>query len=198
MKAYYNQQKISSSFINFFSNIFSLSKPLLKNLAFIITGMISAESVVTSDFSRKLKDNFSSISIDSMERRFRRFFASFSSYAYSSFELLIKHIISNFSLVHSNKVVISLDHMLCKDKFTILLFSLRIGKQGIPIWFRCFKGFNSSDAYSLTLINQGISFCSSLFPSSRFHVVFLADRWFTFPDILSHIQKLRLFLLLSR
>lgn len=198
MKAYYNQQKISSSFINFFSNIFSLSKPLLKNLAFIITGMISAESVVTSDFSRKLKDNFSSISIDSMERRFRRFFASFSSYAYSSFELLIKHIISNFSLVHSNKVVISLDHMLCKDKFTILLFSLRIGKQGIPIWFRCFNGFNSSDAYSLTLINQGISFCSSLFPSSRFHVVFLADRWFTFPDILSHIQKLRLFLLLSR
>lgn len=198
MKAYYNQQKISSSFINFFSNIFFLSKPLLKNLAFIITGMISAESVVTSDFSRKLKDNFSSISMDSMERRFRRFFASFSSYAYSSFELLIKHIISNFSLVHSNKVVISLDHMLCKDKFTILLFSLRIGKQGIPIWFRCFKGFNSPNAYSLTLINQGISFCSSLFPSSRFHVVFLADRWFTFPDILSHIQKLRLFLLLSR
>ena len=57
MKAYYNQEKIASSLRNFFKK-FSISKPLLKNLCYIILAMISAESVVTSDFSRKLKDYF--------------------------------------------------------------------------------------------------------------------------------------------
>ena len=52
MKAYYNQEKIASSLRNFFKK-FSISKPLLKNLCYIILAMISAESVVTSDFSRK-------------------------------------------------------------------------------------------------------------------------------------------------
>ena len=95
MKAYYNQEKISSSLRNFFKK-FSISKPLLKNLCYIILAMISAESVVTSDFSRKLKDNFSLIHLESIERRFRRFFNSFSSISYSLFETFIKHIISKF------------------------------------------------------------------------------------------------------
>ncbi len=79
MKAYYNQEKIASSFRNFFKK-FSISKPHLKSLSYIITGMISAESVVTSDISRKLKDDFSFIHLESIERRFRRFFKSFSSF----------------------------------------------------------------------------------------------------------------------
>ena len=130
MKAYYNQEKIASSLQKFFKN-FSISKPHLKSLSYIIVGMISAESVVTSDFSRKLKDNFSLIHLESIERRFRRFFLSFSSVAYSFFESFISYIISHFCGTHSNNrnVHISFDHMFCKDKFTILLFSLRIGKQ---------------------------------------------------------------------
>lgn len=128
MKSYYNQDKISSSFFNFFSN-FSISKPHLKSLSFILIGMISAESVVTSDFSRKLKDSFSLILLESIERRFRRFFQSFSSVAYSFFESFISYVISHFSVTHNHTVHISFDHMFCKDKFTILLFSLRIGKQ---------------------------------------------------------------------
>lgn len=52
MKSYYNQEKIASSFYKFFSK-FSLSKPHLKSLCYAIIGMIVAESVVTSDFSRK-------------------------------------------------------------------------------------------------------------------------------------------------
>lgn len=57
MKSYYNQEKIASSFYKFFSK-FSLSKPHFKSLCYAIIGMIVAESVVTSDFSRKLKDDF--------------------------------------------------------------------------------------------------------------------------------------------
>ena len=108
MKSYYNQEKIASSFYKFFSK-FSLSKPHLKSLCFAIIGMIVAESV---------------------ERRFRRFFKSFSSSAYSFYESFISYVISHFCGGHLDKNIhISFDHMFCKDKFTILLFSLRIGKQ---------------------------------------------------------------------
>lgn len=130
MKFYYTQEKIASSLRNFFSN-FSISKPHLNSLSYIIIGMISAESVVTSDISRKLKDDFSSILLESVERRFRRFFKSFSKFAYSFFESFISYVISHFCGTHfcNRNLHISFDHMFCKDKFTILLFSLRIGKQ---------------------------------------------------------------------
>lgn len=194
MQVYYSQDKIASSLRKFFRKFSLLSKPHLKIITYIITGMISAESVVSSDISRKLKDVFSNVFLESTERRFRRFFLSFSSLAYSFFELFITHIISNFRVKHPDKNVhISFDHMFCKDKFTILLFSLRIGKQGIPIWFRCFKGKHNPNAYQLDLIKQGISFCSNLFSGKGYHVIFLADRWFTIVDILSFIQDLGCF-----
>lgn len=102
MKASYNQQKISSSLQHFFTSFFSLSKPLIKSISFILTGMICAESVVTSDISRKLKDGFSLVQLESTQRRFRRFFHSFSSIAYSFFESFIKHIISRFCIKYSS------------------------------------------------------------------------------------------------
>ena len=194
MKSYYNQENISSNFRNFFIKIFSLSKPHLKNLSYIIIAIISAESIVTSDLSRKLKNQFASVLFESVERRFRRFFKSFSSISYSFFDSFISHIISTFTVKHPDKHVhISFDHMFCKDKFTILLFSLRIGKQGIPIWFRCFKGKHNSDAYSIDLIKQGISHCANLFANKNYHIIFLADRWFPIVDILSHIQSIGCF-----
>lgn len=129
IKYYYNQHTISSSLQKFFK-IFSISKPHLKSLSFFITGLISAESVVTSDVARKLKDAFSLVQLESVERRFRRFFKSFSSVAYNLYDAFISAIISKFTVKHSDsKVHISFDHMYCRDKFTILLFSLRIGKQ---------------------------------------------------------------------
>ena len=127
MKVYNTQDKVSSSFQKFFSNIFYLSKPHLKNLSFIIIAMISAESIVSSDMARKLKGHFSLINLESIERRFRRFFYSFSSIAYSFYDAFIHFIISNFSVKHSdNKINICLYHMYFKNKFTILLFSLHI------------------------------------------------------------------------
>lgn len=133
MKAYYNQENISSNFQKIFKKIYSMSKPTLKTLTFIIIGMISAESVVTSDVSRKLKDDFSYIQLESIERKFRCFFLSFSNIAYSFYNALISYIIAHFVIKHQNDSVhISFDHMFCKNKFTILLFSLRIGKQQNP------------------------------------------------------------------
>ena len=46
MKVYYNQHKISSNLKKFFIKVFSLSKPILNNISFFISGLISAESVL--------------------------------------------------------------------------------------------------------------------------------------------------------
>ena len=194
MKVYYNQEKLASNLQNFFIKIFKFSKPHLKSMCFVIIGMISAESVVVSDFARKLKDDFSLIYLESIERRFRRFFKSFSIIAYSVYDALINYIFSRFSLKHDNDIVhISLDHMFCKDKFTILLFSFRIGKQGIPIWFRCFKKKHNPEAYSATLIKEGISYCANLFANKNCRIIFLADRWFPNTDVLAHIEAINCF-----
>ena len=80
--------------------------------------------------------------------------------------------------------------MYCKDKFTIFLLSLRIGKQGIPLWFRCFKGIDNSEAFKLSLINQGISYVHTLFNGKKCNIIFLADRWFNFREIMQHIDSL--------
>ena len=121
---------IDSFFKEIFEKIFSLSLPHLKNLSSIITAMIDAESVVSADIARKFKDTYYPIQLSSLIRRFRRFFSSFSNVAYQFYEALISYIISKYRIKHTDKKVhISFDHMFCKDKFTILLFSLRIGKQ---------------------------------------------------------------------
>ncbi len=193
MKLYYTHDKISSFFKHIFGKIFSLSVPHLKNLSSIITAMIDAESVVSADIARKFKDTSYPIFLSSLERRFMRFFSSFSNVAYKFYASLIQFIISRYRIKHADKKVhISFDHMFCKDKFTILLFALRLGKQGIPLWFRCFKNRHNSDAYKFDLIKEGILFCKNLFPVDS-HIIFLADRWFTHTEILSYIQDINAF-----
>ena len=64
---------------------------------------------------------------------------------------------------------------------------------GIPLWFRCFRGKHNSDAYSIDLIKEGISFCADLFSDRDYHIIFLADRWFPNINILSHIQDIGCF-----
>ena len=66
------------------------------------------------------------------------------------------------------------------------------GKQGVPLWFRCFKGKHNPDSYKSDLIKEGILFCKNLFPDD-YHVLFLADRWFPHVEILSCIQNIGAF-----
>ena len=80
--------------------------------------------------------------------------------------------------------------MYCKDKFTVFLLSLKIGRQGIPLWFRCFDGLNDPNAFKLSLIKEGILYIHNLFKNKNCNLVFLADRWFNFRDILEYIDNL--------
>ena len=47
--------------------------------------------------------------------------------------------ISTYKKKHNYKRIhIIFDHMFSHDNYTVFMISMRIGKQGIPIWFRCF------------------------------------------------------------
>ena len=101
---------------------------------------------------------------------------------YEFYENIIKYVISNFKAKHKdNHIHISLDYMFVKEKFTVIMFSLRIDNQGIPLWFRCFKekfDGSSSLAFQDDLIIEVINFCNELFSSKNFKIIFLADCWF--------------------
>ena len=189
-KLYNTHSKITSDLSKFFKLAHpSISKPHLKNATDVVLGMIKSESVVTTDIIKKLKDPWLDVQASSMVRRLERFFNNPRFKPYDFFDGIIKYVIKNYKPKNKN-VYISFDHTFCKDSFSILFFSLRVGKQGIPLWFRCFKGNDDPAAFDLSLINEGISYVYSLFENTDSHLVFLADRWFNFKKILEHIDSL--------
>ena len=69
------------------------------------------------------------------------------------------------------------------------MITMRIGKQGIPLWFHCFKDNNDTEAFKLKLMQDGISYVSSLFDKD-FNLIFLGDRWFNSTKLMEHIDSL--------
>ncbi len=191
-KLYNTQDEIATNFSNFLLSIFPrIRKSQLKILPFIIIGMILSESVVASDIAKSLKHSFSLVQLDSVIRRIKRFLSNKFFEPYSFFESIILFVIRNYKKSHSdNRVHISFDHMFSKQHYTILLFSLRIGRQGIPIYFRCFKGIYNSEAFLADTIINGINSVVSYFKDSGLEIIFLADRWFNYPQIFNHIISL--------
>ena len=152
--------------------------------------MIKAESVVTTDIIKKLpRDYFDDTLFSSKEKKFYRFFNNTRFNPYSFYDSIIKYVISNYKVKNDN-VYISFDHMYCKDRFTIFLLSLKIGKQGIPLWFRCFEGIDDANAFKLDLMKEGILYIHNLFKEKNAKLVFLADRWFNFKEIMGYIDSL--------
>ena len=79
--------------------------------------------------------------------------------------------------------------MFSHENYTTLMFTMRLGSQGIPIWFKCFKG-TDNDAFMIDTILQGIKEVSDMFSNYDFDLIFLADRWFNSCDILNYINSL--------
>ena len=79
--------------------------------------------------------------------------------------------------------------MYVKDHFTVLLFSMRVGKQGIPFWFRCHEDKDCPEAFKEELITEGMSYVASLFDDD-IDLIYLADRWFNSASIMEHIKSL--------
>lgn len=191
-KLYNTQLHLTSGFTKFFLKaIPDIRKSHLNILPFIIFGMIISESCVPSDIAKVLKDYFSSIQFDSVSKRIRRFFSNKLFNPYLFYHKFITYILSSFKSKHPDKFIyITFDHMFSKHNYTVLMFTMRIGSFGIPIWFKCFKNYSNNDAFKFKSIKDGISSVSSLFKNTDFKLVFLADRWFGSSKILDFIDSL--------
>lgn len=191
-KVYNNQKEITSKIQKFLKeNTNCLHKPQLNIIPSVIFGMIMSESVVTSDIARQLKGEFSLIQLDSVSRRIRRLLNNNRFDGYKFYQEVISNIINNYKVKHSNKKIhLTIDHMYCKENYTILLVSMRIGKQGVPIYFECFEGIHNPDAFYDETIIKAINKAYSFFKDKNYNITFLADRWFNSKKVLEHIDSI--------
>lgn len=189
---YYNQDKITSEFLNLFTSVFpNMRKTHLNILPDILFGMISSESSSVPDIAKSLKGSkFSNVLFDSISKRIRRFFNNSLFDSYLFYNHIIKYIIDNFKIKHIDKKVhITFDHMFSHNNYSVFMISMRVGKQGIPLYFKCFKGV-FKDAFDINMILDGILFVHNLFKDKDVNLIFLADRWFNSHKILNFIDSL--------
>ncbi len=191
-KLYNNQSDFATNISNFLLNVFpDIRKTQIKIIPFITLGMILSESVSASDIAKNLKDDFSLVQHESVIKRIRRFFSNKLFNPEIFYNKVITYVISNYKKKHLDKRVhIIFDHMYSKENYTILMFSLRIGKQSIPIYFKCFECIRDPDAFTDETIIDCINKVNNLFKGKDFQLIFLADRWFNSEKVLKHIQKL--------
>ncbi len=191
IKIYNTQENIPSGFREFLKIINpNMRKTQLKFLPYLLFGIISAESLVPTDIAKSLKDDFSLVQLDSTKKRIKRFFSNKYFEPYTFYDKVIKYVISTYKKKHDDKRIhIVFDHMFSHSNYTIFMFSMRIGKQGIPLWFHCFRSKNCPDAFLESLIKDCISYVSNLF-SNDFELIFLADRWFNSTGLMDHIDSL--------
>ena len=193
MNLIYNTQeeiasKIKQKLLEIVPNI---RKTVLNILPYILIGMLDSESVVASDISKSLKDQFSLVQHDSVVKRIRRFFKNKLFYPYDFYDKIIRFVIQNYKNKHMDKRIhIIFDHMFSKDNYTVFMITMRVGKQGIPLWFRCFEGKECPEAFEEDLLKEGISYVSELFSKEDFELIFLADRWFNSTSLMQHIASL--------
>ena len=183
-KVYNNFDSIVNSFRNFFRN-FSNSKTLLNVIPNLFCSIINSESITTSKIALDLFNTFNDfIRLDSHSKRIYRFLHNPNYNIHNIFNNIVSDVIFRYKLAHNdNNIHISFDHMFVKNNFTILMFTLRIGKQGIPIYFEVFNGPNNGyhgDAFKLVNIKKGILHCHNLIKNfiPNANIIFLADRWF--------------------
>ena len=191
MSKLYNTQKYITINFKCFLKKFHLRKTQLNILPSILFGMIQSESVSAPDIAKVLKDEFSFIQFDSVVKRIRRFFNNSLFDPYLFYKDFISFILDHYKKKHQDKRVhIIFDHMFSHDNYTVFMLSMRIGKQGIPIWFQCFKGISNNNAFEIDTLKDAITQVSHLFQNRNLELIFLADRWFNSVDLLKHIDSL--------
>lgn len=80
--------------------------------------------------------------------------------------------------------------MFSHSNYTIFMISMRVGTQGILIYFKVFKGKGDA-AFKEKIIINGISFVSKLF-NGKYELIFTAKRWFNVVHKDVYITKHRL------
>lgn len=200
IKLYNSERVIVKGLNDFFNNInFNLSKPQKKIIPHIITSIINAENVTTLDISKCFIDDSFLSNQASIEKKLWRFFNSNKFNGIEFFNSSIKYIINNnIGCMRHNKLVVVMDHMYMKNNFVTLMFTLKIGKQSIPIWFKCDKTKSNRHyeideltkkcLFSEKVIFNAINDVISLLSPLNSKITFLADRWFCNLKMMKHIH----------
>lgn len=186
-----NQEYITTELEKILYEILPITSKRLKNLVYIIIGIILSKSVVISDISEKLKDDFTDATEESKIKRIYRFFSSStinSEYVYSFFieEILKKYVKRS----NNNKIIIIFDHTTLDDRFLILKFSLKVGKRAIPLWYKKFD-YHEKENKSFEHVKEGIRELNDIFVSYNYEVILLGDRGFKSIDLFKFIDKIK-------
>lgn len=188
---YNNQNDIASGIAKFLKKCCpKMRKTQLNIIPYVIFGMMISESLVPSDIAKHLKEKFSLVQPESVIKRINRLFKNKLFSPYEIYDQIIRYVIENYKVKHNdNKVHIVFDHMFSRDNYTIFMITMRVGNQGIPLWFRCFEGKECPEAFQEEFIKEGISYVSDLF-DNKYNLIFLADRWFNSTGLMKHIDEL--------
>ena len=175
-KLYNNQSNITSEFKLILLKIYpDIKKTILNFLPSILFGIIKAESIASSDIANSLSDEKKWAKLDSIKKRIYRFWNNKNFNSYLLWDKVISYIINSYVVKHkSNKVYLAFDHMFSHSNYTVFMISMRVGTQGIPIYFKTFKG-KGDDAFKEQIIIDGITYVSNLF-NDKFKLIFTADR----------------------
>lgn len=200
-KLYNNEFDIVKGVNDFFDKLdFHLSKPQYKIIPHILTSIINVENVTTLDISKSYIDESFLTNNDSIQKKIWRFLNNDKFDGVAFFNASIKFIIDNSKALKHNKLVVVMDHMFMKNNFVTLMFSLKIGKQSIPIWFKCDKTKsnrhreideeNKKCLFSEKVIFNAINDVIKLLSPLNTKITFLADRWFCNLKMMKYINDL--------
>ena len=132
-KLYNTQKDFTTNFMEFLKKaIPDIRKTQLNIIPYIIFSMIVSESCVPLDMAKVLKDEFSSIQVNSTVKRIRRFFSNKLFKPYLFYQKLMVYILKSFHAKHKDKTLYIFSYM----KFYFLLKIIK------TLYFKIFNLYN--------------------------------------------------------
>ena len=199
IKLYNDKNIIVKDLLKFIDNIdFNLTKPQLKLLPNLLSSIILSENITTADISKVYIDDSFLTNNDSIQKKIWRFLNNSKFNGIDFYNASIKYIIENTKSLRHNKLVVVMDHMFMRNNFVTLMFTLKIGEQSIPIWFKCDKTksnrhneideFTKKWLFSERVIFKAIDDVIKLLSPLNTKITFLGDRWFCNLKMMKHIN----------
>lgn len=200
-KLYNTYEDVSIGLKEFFNKIdYKIYKPQLNTLTNILISIVNTEDITTHDISKAFnKDIYNdSFNLESVEKKIWRFLNNDGFEGIELFNSAIKEIINNMGVLKHDKLVVIFDHTYVRNNFVVLMFSLKVGSQGIPLYFKCDKTksnrhreideLNKKCLFSEKVIFDAIDHVIELLKPLNQKLTFLADRWFCNLKLMKHID----------
>ena len=201
IQLYNTNHDIVNSLANFLQNIdYFMSKPIINNIANILPAIIEAENITELDLSKCLHSSSGSFNLESFQKKVWRLLNNKNLSAYNLYNAYISKIIEKLPKPRHNKLIVIFDHMYVRNNYIVLMFSLKVGGQGIPLYFRCdntkdnrhreIDELNKKCLFSEKVIFQAVNDVINLLKPMNTKITFLADRWFNNLKLMKYINDL--------